>query len=155
MRPVEGGFDGRSPVARESSLARTGDGRDSPCVRVNAPDNGIEHLDEVHVALIVEPHFVGIAQSGIASRSAIPRVSDLPGASDCRDLSGIHIDPSHAVGVDFTDVQGPVRAECQAVGVSYSRLNRGTAIAGRPGLARAGDSLHDRSPQGGQDENCR
>src|SRR5262249_15447238 len=58
VRLIERRFRGRAAVTRKSGLARTGDSRNDPRLRVNAAHRVIEPLDEKHIALSVEADFV-------------------------------------------------------------------------------------------------
>src|SRR5215470_9543526 len=85
VRLIERRFRGRAAVTRKSGLARTGDSRNDPRLRVNAAHRVIEPLDEKHVSLSVEADFVRFVEHGVERRPAVARITFLTRARDGRD----------------------------------------------------------------------
>src|SRR5262249_48084266 len=97
-------FHRRPTIAFETGDTRTGDGSDRLSARVHAAHHVILHLAEIHVALAVEAHFVGLIKSRLERGPAIARISLLSTACDGRNAPGFEIEAAHAVVADLAEV---------------------------------------------------
>ena len=141
VRAIERCLHRRAAVAGEPALASAGDRRDRAVTGIDPSDHRAEHLDEVHVAVVIEANFVRVIELGLDGGSAVAGVAGLARPHNRRNRAVAHVDATDPVSVDLAHVQRAVRPQSEAIRISDPCGGCRTAVPRRAGDARASQRI--------------
>src|ERR1700683_1250844 len=106
------------------------------------------HLDEVHVAGLVEAQLVGLIEQSRCGGPAVAGVAFGSTTGDRREQMRFQIEPANAMIADLTEVERAIRSDHQTIGIVDLAFHARSAIAGESsgaGTGEGGDCLGSRA----------
>src|SRR5690606_9198945 len=86
MRTAELGFQRRTAIAAEARLAGSGHGGDYTCLGIDATDEMVLHLDEIHIPVRIEADFVWFVERSFRGGPTIAGIALLAIAGHAGEL---------------------------------------------------------------------
>src|SRR5204862_2311597 len=92
-------------------------------------DGGIQPVDDVDVAVVIDLKRVQVVQGRLGGRAAVTGVALAPAARDRRDDAGSLVDAADRVGAPVADVEVARRVEVTPVRFADQRSSRRATVA--------------------------
>src|SRR5215471_9626315 len=143
MRPVQRGAGCRAAVT-VAALSATAD---NPCdgsrLEVDPADHVIFRVDDQHIAVTVEGHFLWRVKGRRERRTIVADIASGASAGDSSDGTGTSVDCPQCAALPLEDVDGSVDSYLYGASPMNSSLARRSAVAAMLRLAGAGKSPDD------------